>query len=299
MAGHPVTIRGQPTTARRRRITQDPKATIDLRFRMRALRPAMSLRAVTIRHARATLALTVPTSPTNRAGSLIAVAEDRRSPTAKVRRGGRPSRTAALRLGERILEVATELFLAEGYGSTTIEAVAARAGISKRTFYHRFNDKAALFAAVVHAIIEQLRPPPEVPLIEGATLHDVLRRLAGLILRAALSSRALALHRLVTAESARFPKLVRLVHAESATQEAKALIGNLLAGEYRDPRFTIEARAFAAEQFLVMVVAHPQRRAMGLGAPLTPAELDAWTENVVTLFLNGCRGWSAASARRK
>ena len=28
-------------------------------------------------------------------------------------------------------------------------------------------------------------------------------------------------------------------------------------------------------------------------------ELDAWTENVVTLFLNGCRGWSAASARRK
>jgi hypothetical protein len=112
-------------------------------------------------------------------------------------------------------------------------------------------------------------------------------------------SRALALHRLVTAESARFPKLVRLAHAESATQEAKALIGNLLAGEYRDPRFTIEARGFAAEQFLVMVVAQPQRRAMGLGAPLTPGELDAWTENVVTLFLNGCRGWSAASARRK
>lgn len=241
----------------------------------------------------------MPTSPTNRAGPLITVGEDRRSPTAKARRGGRPSRTDALRLGERILEVATELFLAEGYGSTTIEAVAGRAGISKRTFYHRFNDKAALFAAVVHRIIEQLRPPPEVPLIEGATLHDVLRRLAGLILRAALSPRALALHRLVTAESGRFPKLVRLVHAESATQEAKALIGNLLARELRDPRLSAEVRAFAAEQFLVMVVAQPQRRAMGLGAPLTPAEFDAWTENVVALFLNGCRGWSAASSRKK
>ena len=241
----------------------------------------------------------MPTSLTNRAGPLIAVGEDRGSPTAKARRGGRPSRTDALRLGERILEVATELFLAEGYGSTTIEAVAARAAISKRTFYHRFNDKAALFAAVVHRIIEQLRPPPGVPLVEGATLHDVLRRLAGLILRAALSPRALALHRLVTAESARFPKLVRLVNAESATQEAKALIGNLLARELRDPRFTVEARAFAAEQFLVMVVAQPQRRAMGLGAPLAPAELDAWAENVVTLFLNGCRGWSAASSRKK
>src|SRR5476651_2699335 len=103
------------------------------------------------------------------------------------RRSGRPSRADALLLRERILEAATDLFLAEGYGSTSIEAVAARAGISKRTFYDRFNDKAALFAAVVHRIIEHIRPPPEVPLLEGMTLQKVLRRLAGLILRAALS----------------------------------------------------------------------------------------------------------------
>ena len=81
------------------------------------------------------------------------------------RRGGRPSLANAALLRERILEVATELFLAEGYGSTSIEAVAARAGISKRTFYHRFDDKAVLFAAVVHRIIEQIRPPADVPLL--------------------------------------------------------------------------------------------------------------------------------------
>src|ERR1700691_3153643 len=148
---------------------------------------------------------------------------ERRKAIKTAGRGGRPSRADALRLRQRILEVATELFLAEGYGSTSIEAVAARAGISKRTLYHRFDDKSALFAAVVHEIIAQIRPPAGVPLIEGATLHDVLRRLAGMILRAALSPKALALHRLVTAESARFPKLVRMVNAESATQEAKAL----------------------------------------------------------------------------
>jgi TetR/AcrR family transcriptional regulator, mexJK operon transcriptional repressor len=252
-----------------------------------------------MRRARATLAPTVPTSPTNRAGLPPIVAdEDRRSLIVRARRGGRPSRTDALRLRERILEVATELFLAEGYGSTTIEGVAGRARISKRTFYHRFSDKAALFAAVVHHIIEQLRPPPGVPLLEGASLHEVLRRLAGLILRAALAPRAIALHRLVTAESARFPELVSAVNAESATQEAKALIGGLLARELRDPRFTVEARAFSAEQFLIMVVALPQRRAMGLGAPMTQSELDKWADNVVTLFLNGCRGWSAEASRK-
>lgn len=216
----------------------------------------------------------------------------RRSPTRKARHGGRPSRAAALELRDRILAVATDLFLTEGYGSTSIEAVAGRAGISKRTFYHRFDDKAALFAAVVHRIIEQIRPPPEVPLLEGATLQEILRRLAGLILRAALSAQAIALHRLVTAESVRFPNLVRAVYDEGA-QEATVLIGDLLARELRDPRLTVELRSFAAAQFLHMVVAQPQRRIMGLGAPMTPSELDAWADDTVNLFLNGCRGCMA------
>jgi TetR/AcrR family transcriptional regulator, mexJK operon transcriptional repressor len=217
---------------------------------------------------------------------------ERRKSAKTVGRGGRPSRADALHLRQRILQTARELFLAEGYGSTTIEAVAARAGISKRTLYHRFDDKAALFAAVVHEIIEQIRPPPSVPLIEGATLRDVLRRLAGMILRAALSPQAMALHRLVMAESTRFPELARAVHSDSSTNEATSLIAGLLARESRELKISAENRPFAAEQFIFMVVALPQRRAMGFGAPMTEAELGVWADKVVALFLNGCRGWA-------
>jgi TetR/AcrR family transcriptional repressor of mexJK operon len=219
---------------------------------------------------------------------------ERRKAIKTAGRGGRPSRADALRLRQRILEVATELFLAEGYGSTSIEAVAARAGISKRTLYHRFDDKSALFAAVVHEIIAQIRPPAGVPLIEGATLHDVLRRLAGMILRAALSPKALALHRLVTAESARFPELVRAVHGDGSTREATTLISGLLARDLRDSKLNADNRAFAAQQFIFMIVSLPQRRAVGYGTPMTAAELDAWADKTVALFLNGCRGWSAS-----
>src|SRR6202051_309623 len=218
---------------------------------------------------------------------------DRRKATKAVGRGGRPSRADALRLRQRILEVATELFLAEGYGSTTIEAVAARAGISKRTLYHRFDDKPALFTAVVHEIIEQIRPAAGVPLIEGATVRDILRRLAAMMLRAALSPRAIALHRLVMAESARFPDMVRAVHGDGTAREAITLIGGLLAREPRDSTLSAEKRAFAAEQFIFMVVTSPQRRAMGYGTPMTAAELDLWADKTVDLFLNGCRGWTA------
>ncbi len=234
-----------------------------------------------------------------RPASPVGAAKTHRSSPIRKARGGRPSRAAALQLRDRILEVATELFLTEGYGSTSIEAVAVRARISKRTFYHRFDDKAALFAAVVHRIIEQIRPPPEVPLLEGATLQEILRRLAGLILRAALSPQAIALHRLITAESARFPNLVRAVYDDGWAQEATVLIGDLLCRELRDPRLTIERRNFAAAQFLHMVVALPQRRIMGLGVPMTPRELDAWADDAVNLFLNGCRGFSRPSARQK
>src|SRR5579863_9080185 len=109
------------------------------------------------------------------------------------RRTGRPSSEHAPRLRDRILDAGEKLFFAMGYGATSIEAVAQRAGISKRTFYHRFDDKAALFAAVIHRLIEQARPPPGVPLLEGTALPQILRRLAGLLLRAALDPQAIAL----------------------------------------------------------------------------------------------------------
>jgi TetR/AcrR family transcriptional repressor of mexJK operon len=205
-------------------------------------------------------------------------------------RGGRPSRADAPRVRERILAAATTLFLAEGYGSTTIEAVAASAGVSKRTFYTRFEDKSALFAAVLHRIIDLIRPPPEVPLLVGGTLPEILQRLAGMILRAALSPQAIALHRLLYAESARFPELVRAIESGGGTREATELIGNLLASELSATQLSAGDRAFAAQQFIFMVVTLPRRRAMGLGTPMTPAELDAWAEKVTRLFVQGCRG---------
>jgi AcrR family transcriptional regulator len=205
------------------------------------------------------------------------------------RRGGRPSRQEAAQLPDRILDAATELFFARGYGATSIEAVTQRARISKRTFYHRYDDKAALFGAVLHRIIEGLRPPPAMPLVAGADLTQILRRLAGLILHAALTPQALALHRLIVGESARFPRLAAAVTSEGATQEAIALIGGLLAQEARAGNLSLEDPAVAAEQFLYLVLTVPQRRALGLGRPMAAAELDRWASAVVDLFLNGCR----------
>jgi TetR/AcrR family transcriptional repressor of mexJK operon len=215
------------------------------------------------------------------------------------RRGGRPSKADAEKLAHRIVDAATELFFTLGYGATTVEAVARRTRISKRTFYHRFENKSALFSAVVHRTIERLRPPSNVPLLQGANLPEILRGIADLILRAALSPPAIALHRVIVAESSRFPKLAAVVNNQGASEEAIRLIAGVLEREARAGNLTIDNPIFAAQQFLHMIVALPQRRAMGLGTPMTSAEVDDWARDVVNLFLNGCRGWERAPRGRR
>jgi TetR/AcrR family transcriptional repressor of nem operon len=50
---------------------------------------------------------------------------------------------------ERILDAAQELILDHGFGSTTVDAVVSRAGITKGAFFHHFGSKADLARALV------------------------------------------------------------------------------------------------------------------------------------------------------
>jgi hypothetical protein len=114
----------------------------------------------------------------------------------------------------------------------------------------------------------------------------MLRRLARLVLDAAIAPQAIALHRLIVGESGRFPRLAAV--ANKTSEQAVALIGSILERAARDGRVSIDDPAFAARQFLYMVVATPQRAAMGLGAPMSARHLRDWPADVVKLFLDGC-----------
>lgn len=223
----------------------------------------------------------------SRGGSTVSSPRSRASRAP--RRGGRPSRAAAERLGERILDAATDLFLRHGYGGTSIEAVARRTGISKRTFYHRYNDKAALFGAVLRRVVDRLRPPSAARLAEGADVETILLRLARLIVRAAVAPEALALHRLIVAESARFPQLAAAVANQGRAGEAIALIADVLERGARAGVLVVDDPPQVAEQFLYLVLTVPQRRALGLGPAMKASELDRLARRSVELLLDGCR----------
>src|SRR5947207_4826752 len=165
-------------------------------------------------------------------------------PGTAVRRGhgGRPSRLESAQLSDRILDVATALFLSHGFGATSIEAVAKQAGISKRTFYHRFSGKEMLFEAVVRRLIDRWTPLFDAALLDAPSLAEALRDVAEHMLNVALTPEALALHRMVIAEAPRFPGLARVLHelgsAAGVGRIAHHLESRISKGELRrvDPR---------------------------------------------------------------
>jgi len=188
----------------------------------------------------------------------------------------------------RILEVATTLFFRQGFAATSMEQVAAVARISKRTLYARFRDKGALFRGVIDRQVGGWRGSFEAEARQPANLEAALREAAVGILRVALDPAALALHRMVVAEAERFPELAETLAgiSVSGVEWLVALLGSFPEGACLSP----QDRFFAAEQFLMLVVSGPRRRALGLGRPLDSPGLAAWAERSVALFLSGLAG---------
>ena len=94
--------------------------------------------------------------PASRGGASHAAASPGEASPAQASPGRElsPLRQAQIRQTEdRIIAAATELFLAEGYVATTLEAIARRAQVGARTVYVRFGTKAALFKRVVDVAI--------------------------------------------------------------------------------------------------------------------------------------------------
>lgn len=175
--------------------------------------------------------------------------------------GGRPSRAVSEQISSRLLEAGTQIFLSHGYEKTSMDAVAAAAGMSKRTLYSRFPGKAELFEAVVGGVLARsLRPLEDSPVLRE-TLHESLAVFAEKLLTCALTPDVIALERVVAGEAKQFPELAGRLHLRTGDYLV-GLLSELIA--HFEPRRKRPPAAVQrdAELFLSMVVLAPLRRAM-------------------------------------
>lgn len=185
----------------------------------------------------------------------------------------------------QIISLARGLFLQRGYAATSMSQIAALAGGSKATLYHYFPSKQALFFAVVQA--ESARTLNH--LFEGAALGGELRadlmKLAERFLHLMLSEDLVALYRLITAESGRFPEIGRVAY-ETGFARGLARMAVLIAAAMDRGVLKRGDPLHAAELLLSMAMGPLHlRRLWRVEGAVSDADIVVTAEGIATHFL--------------
>lgn len=203
-------------------------------------------------------------------------------------RGGRPTKAAAAERDERLLDIATRMFLEQGFDATSMDGLAEAAAIGKATLYARYADKGALFVDVLRRRIPQVYGPIEEEFkgtLAGTDLTTMLRRLARRVLDKSMSSESVTLARIVTAQAPRFPDLAKLVIQEGSGRQLR-LVETVLSHYAREHTFVSDDIPMLADLFLSIVIGRTSRLAL-YGVQIDPASMEKRAEAAVALFVRG------------
>lgn len=211
--------------------------------------------------------------------------------TAAVATGAQPGSKPAL-----ILDAAVRLFLENGFGNVSMDMVARAAGVSKATLYVHFRSKDELFAAMMAQRCDGLMNGMACEALSGMPVADALTLIARRFIALLLSPKTLAAHRVVMAESHRFPDLARAFY-DSGPAVAIGRLSAFLAEADRCGRLRVPDPDLAAEQFLGMLKSHLHLRLL-LGMVQAPdeAETARLVDGAVGLFTRGYAAGVSPSA---
>jgi AcrR family transcriptional regulator len=214
--------------------------------------------------------------------------ESRKSPARKrISARGRPPAEEVVARAERLLDVATEVFLDKGFKGASMGEIARRAGASKQTLYARYPSKAALFAALVERKASHLFKAIG-PLGEGRSLRDTLIHGGSELLDLILSGEARGLHRVVIAECIEFPELGELFW-DRGPGRVRAMLADYLRAQQKLGGIRCGDPEHSVEIFLGLLVSGATLRAsLGLSPTFakTPAQRKAWATFAADVFLS-------------
>lgn len=201
---------------------------------------------------------------------------------------GRPTAAQAAARNEELLDTALDLFLEHGFELVTIDLIAARVGMTKRTIYTRYPDKAALFLAAVHRAIDSQVVSPEVlSSLDTGELAGTLEAIARLRIRRVMTRDGLRLQRIINSESYRFPEIFA-AHAERNAEPVIDFVAGLLDRAVAAGEIAPTDTRMAASAFLSMVVGGQVRMIVSGRVP-TRSEMDRKVGFTVRLLLDGLR----------
>jgi TetR/AcrR family transcriptional regulator, mexJK operon transcriptional repressor len=186
---------------------------------------------------------------------------------------------------DAILRGAKAVFLKHGFESTSMDVVALRAGVSKMTVYRHFGSKEALFAGVITNLCERI-VDGDIREIFDLPPRDALMTFARKMIAIVFAHETVELHRIVIAESRRFPKLGRLFY-QSGPEACVAALTIYFDRHVDDAQFKVRNPRRAAEEFLELLRGYAHLRVMlGLERVPSSAEMEERIEGAIRHVLN-------------
>lgn len=205
------------------------------------------------------------------------------TPDMEIKRGRPPSEEKR----QQILLAAIELFTLNGYEGTSVDDIAASAGVSKQTVYSHFGSKENLFGLAVSTKCKQsgmgadginLEEPPE------RMLPEVAERVLQLI----TSPEATRIHAVCTVSADTHPELGRIYFEHGPLQAVEA-VTEYLAAQDKAGTLRIDNPQQAAWQFLGMLKAEEHLRTQFNIGNMDPDERQAYIDDCVAMFLRAYR----------
>ena len=185
---------------------------------------------------------------------------DAAATTRSERKLGRPTEADRVERRAQILDAALPVFLEYGFGNATVDRIAAAAQVTKRTLYTYFGNKDGVFTEMQRRLAED---------VSGEVADDdTLQTLTTRIYHRLHSARMIGLHRLIIAESLRFPEIALSLHDNGDIRHITRLAGRIRV-EVGD-----DAAVLAEPLFSLLLGENYRRRLLGLLPPATLGEAE-------------------------
>jgi AcrR family transcriptional regulator len=195
-----------------------------------------------------------------------------------------------------LLDGALEVFAADGYTRASIDAIARAAGVSSRTIYNQFGDKAGLFEAV---IVDSARRVADVQValadrllggVPGRT-RDIESTLVGFGRVWATADPEFATHfalvRQVRAEVGHVPADALRAWQDEGPLRVRRAVADHLRRMAEAGLLDLPDADLAANHLIMLVATEAVDRARDLGAPPDRAEIHRLADAGVRTFLHG------------
>src|SRR4051812_24143248 len=198
---------------------------------------------------------------------------------------------------EEIIRAALEVFAARGFAATKLEDIARKAGVTKGTIYLYFENKEALFKALIRGtIVPVIAKGEEIAQAFPGSARDLFEKLVREYWRLVGETSLSSIPRLMIAEAGNFPQLARFYYEEVITRGHRLMAGvlerGIKAGEFKHVNLAV-ATKLAMSPLMHAVVA---RKAFAACMP-EGFDVASYLDTHIDLFLHGISTTSSTAAR--